>query len=66
MAILTLGNDEFASHANIELLRVMTRVVRIISLVVAPIAAVALSLSFFPPKAYLDRVRLRGHGSSIT
>jgi hypothetical protein len=32
---------------------------RLVFLTVAPIAAVALSLSFFPPSGYLDRVRAR-------
>jgi hypothetical protein len=39
---------------------------RVLFVVVAPIAAIALSLSFFPPAAYLDRVRARASIAKAT
>jgi hypothetical protein len=49
-SILSFGNNEFASPRNLELLTAATRVIRVVFVVVAPIATIALSLSFFPPR----------------
>ena len=59
LSIVAFGNNEFVSSANIALLPVLTQALRIIFAVIAPIAAIALSLSFFPPASYLNRIRSR-------
>jgi hypothetical protein len=59
LSIVALGNEQFIEGPGAVLMPVVLRGVRIIFVLVAPIAAVALSLSFFPPTAYLDRVRAR-------
>jgi hypothetical protein len=59
LLIVAFGNNEFVSSANIALLPVLTQALRIIFAVIAPIAAIAPSLSFFPPASYLNRIRSR-------
>jgi len=63
ISIVTLGNDQFIEGPGAVLMPMVLRVIRVIFVIVAPIAAVSLSLSFFPPKAYLDRVRARAEAS---
>jgi hypothetical protein len=38
-------------------------IIRVTFVIIAPVAAVSLSLSFFPPTAYLDRVPARAEAS---
>jgi hypothetical protein len=52
----TLENNLEVAH---RFLNEVLFVLRIVFLVIAPIAAIALSLSFFPPVRYLDRIRAR-------
>ena len=59
LSIVTLGNEQFIEGVGAQLMPTVMRGVRLIFVLVAPIAAIALSLSFFPPAAYLDRVRAR-------
>jgi hypothetical protein len=59
LSIVTLGNEEFSNGLAAALLPAVLGMIRITFLIVAPVAAVALSLSFFPPAAYLNRVRAR-------
>jgi hypothetical protein len=41
------------------------KIIRLFFLLVAPVAVGALSLSFFPPTAYLNRVRSRAQHSKV-
>jgi len=59
LSIVALGNEQFIEGPGAVLMPMVLGIVRVIFVFVAPIAAVALSLSFFPPTAYLDRVRAR-------
>jgi hypothetical protein len=59
LSIVALGNEQFTEGVGAQLLPMVLRGVRLVFVLVAPIAAIALSLSFFPPAAYLDRVRAR-------
>ena len=59
LSIVALGNEQFTEGPGAALMPMVLGIVRMIFVFVAPIAAVALSLSFFPPTAYLDRVRAR-------
>jgi hypothetical protein len=62
LGIALLGNIEYGQDVQAEWLPSVLMVVRVLFLAVAPIAAIALSLSFFPPAVYLDRVRARAIG----
>jgi hypothetical protein len=59
VAILALGSEPDARLLGTELAVAMLRFVAILFVAIAPLAAVALTLSFFPPSAYLERVRRR-------
>ena len=63
LSIITLGNERFTEGPGITLMPMVLQVIRIVFVIVAPIAAIALSLSFFPPSAYLDRIRARSEAS---
>jgi hypothetical protein len=63
LSIVTLGNDEFIEGAGAVLMPAVLSIIRVLFVIIAPVAAVSLSLSFFPPTAYLDRVRARGEAS---
>jgi hypothetical protein len=63
LSIITLGNDQFIEGPGAALMPMVLRIIRVIFVVIAPVAAVALSLSFFPPAAYLDRIRARAESS---
>ncbi len=56
IGIVTLGNDQFAGEATADLMPMVLQLIRVLFVFIAPVAAVALSLSFFPPAAYLDHV----------
>jgi hypothetical protein len=64
LSIVMLGNEEFSNGVGAKLMPVVLSGIRMIFLVVAPVAAAALSLSFFPPRAYLDRVCARARTQS--
>jgi hypothetical protein len=63
LSIIALGNDQFIEGPGAVLMPMVLQIIRVIFVIVAPIAAVALSLSFFPPAAYLDRIRVRAEAS---
>jgi hypothetical protein len=65
VSIITLGSDHFTEGIGAELLPMVLGGVRLIFVFVAPVAAIALSLSFFPPAAYLDRVRARARCAKV-
>lgn len=60
-SIVVLGSEEFASGVAEKILPLTVGSVRVIFLIVGPVAVVALSLSFFPPAAYLDRIQARAY-----
>ncbi|MCP5060460.1 MAG: hypothetical protein GY937_27495 [bacterium] len=59
VAILALGSEPDARLLGTELAVAMLRFVAILFVAIAPLAALALTLSFFPPSSYLERVRRR-------
>ena len=63
LSIVTLGNSEFAEGQGAALMPMVLQMIRVAFVIIIPIAAVALSLSFFPPAAYLDRVRERAEAA---
>lgn len=63
LSIVALGNEQFIEGPGAVLMPMVLQIIRVIFVFVAPIAAVALSLSFFPPAAYLDRIRARAKSS---
>ena len=58
-AILTFGSEATSGGTNAHVLSIMLTAIRILFVVVAPIAALTLSLSFFPPAFYIARIRAR-------
>ena len=57
--IIAVGNDAYASGLNAQLIPTMLKAIRIVFVIIAPVAAISLSLSFFPPAFYTDRIRVR-------
>jgi hypothetical protein len=57
--VLVLENGEAGQQFADEILPRLLMGIRILFATIAPIAAIALSLSFFPPTAYVERVRAR-------
>jgi len=58
--ILSFGNSQYAAGINRAVIPPMLLTVRVLFVVIAPIAAAALSLTFFPPAAYTRQIRARG------
>jgi hypothetical protein len=59
IGIVTLGNEQSAAGVSADLVPMVLKFRRVFFVFLAPLAAVALSLSFFRPTAYPDRVRAR-------
>jgi hypothetical protein len=57
--ILSLGNDSYNTGLHAQIIASILTGVRILFLVIAPVAAIALSLSFFAPRIYIERIRSR-------
>jgi len=66
ISIIALGNDQFVEGTEAALMPIVIQIIRVVFVIVVPIAAVALSLSFFPPATYLDRVRERAEASTAS
>jgi len=63
VAILALGSEPDDRLLGTELAMAMLKFVAIFFVAVAPLAATALTLSFFPPATYLERVRRRARSA---
>ncbi|MCP3983442.1 MAG: hypothetical protein GY723_03585 [bacterium] len=59
IVIVTLGNEPDERLLGTELAAVLLRLIGVFSVTIASLAATALTLAFFPPAAYLKRVRGR-------
>jgi len=59
VGIVSLGNDEYATDLSALIVSTMLKGVRVLFVIIAPVAAIALSLSFFAPATYIDRIRSR-------
>ncbi len=57
--ILSLGNDSYNTGLHAQIIASILTGVRLLFVIIAPVAAAALSLSFFAPKVYTDRIRDR-------
>jgi hypothetical protein len=58
--IVLLGNDSYATGLQAQIVSSILIGVRLLFVIIAPVAAIALSLSFFAPTIYTDRIRSRG------
>jgi len=59
IGILSLGNESYNTGLHAQIISNILTGVRVLFVIIAPIAAVALSLSFFAPRLYTDRIRAR-------
>jgi hypothetical protein len=59
LGIALMADGSVPREVQLEWMATALGALRILFILVAPIAAIALSLSFFPPASYLDRVRAR-------
>jgi hypothetical protein len=66
LGIMIMNNGQVSPELQLEWLATAIIALRVLFVAVAPIAAIALSLSFFPPTAYLDRIRDRSAMSTAS
>ena len=57
LGVIMLGEEELANGVAAAMLPVILNIIRVLFLMLAPIATVALSLSFFPPAFYRERIQ---------